>query len=100
MADKTTLLVTARPNPNEQESMQTYLKGVMPLLVGAGGQLVKRLKVQTSLTGKPPYGMVMVMDFPDQEKLEAMFASEAYAAILPAREKGFSSIDICLAGEL
>lgn len=100
MADKTTLLVTAMPNPNEQESMQTYLKGVMPLLMGAGGQLVKRLKVQGAISGKPTYGMVMVMDFPDQTKLEAMFASEAYAAIVPARDKGFSSINISLAGEL
>lgn len=100
MADKTTLLVTATPNPNEQESMQTYLTGVLPLLMGAGGQLVKRLKVQGAISGKPPYGMVSVMDFPDREKLEAMFASEAYAAILPARDKGFSTINICLAGEL
>jgi uncharacterized protein (DUF1330 family) len=100
MADKTTLLVTCMPNPNEHESMQAYLKDVLPLLMGAGGQLIKRLKVQSAITGKPPYGMVLVMDFPDRETLEAMFASEAYAAILPARDKGFTSIDLCLASEM
>jgi uncharacterized protein (DUF1330 family) len=62
--------------------------------------MVKRLKVQGAIAGKPPYGMVLVMDFPDQEKLEAMFASDAYSAIVPARDKGFSSINICLAGEM
>ncbi len=40
------------------------------------------------------------LSFPDQEKIEAMFSSAAYAAILPARDKGFASIDICFAEEL
>ena len=100
MADKTTLLVTAMPNPSEQESMQTYLKGVMPLLLGAGGQLVKRAKVSGTITGKPPYGMVVVMDFPDREQLEKLFASEAYTALVPSRDKGFASMDICFASDL
>ena len=100
MAEKTTLLVTAMPNPSEQESMQAYLKGVMPLLLGAGGQLVKRAKISGTITGKPPYGMVVVMDFPDREQLEKMFASEAYAALVPSRDKGFASMDICFASDL
>jgi uncharacterized protein (DUF1330 family) len=98
--NQTTLVVTAVPNPSEQESMQTYLTGAMPLLMEAGGQLIKRLKVQSAITGKPPYVMVLVMDFPDREKLESMFASEAYAALLPARDKGFASVDICLTSEM
>ena len=91
---------TAMPNPSEQESMQAYLKGVMPLLLGAGGQLVKRAKISGTITGKPPYGMVVVMDFPDREQLEKMFASEAYAALVPSRDKGFASMDICFASDL
>jgi uncharacterized protein (DUF1330 family) len=98
--NKTTLVATATPNPSEQESVQAYQKGAMPLLMEAGGQLVKRLKVQSAITGKPPYGVVLVMEFPDREKLENMFASEAYAALLPARDKGFASVDICLASEM
>ena len=100
MSEKTTLVVTAMPNPAEQESMQTYLKGVFPLLMGAGGSLVKRVKVQSALAGKPPHAVVMVMDFPDQAKLEAMFASEQYQALLPSRDQGFASIDICFASDL
>ena len=72
----------------------------MPLLLGAGGQLVKRAKVSGTLTGKPPYGIVLVMDFPDREQLEKMFASEAYAALVPSRDKGFASMDICFASDL
>ena len=36
MAANTTLVVTAVPNPNEMASVQEYLQGVMPLLMGAG----------------------------------------------------------------
>jgi uncharacterized protein (DUF1330 family) len=99
LAENTTLVVTAMPNPEEAEAMQSYIKAAGPMLAEAGGQLVKRLKVQGSITGKPPHGMVLVMEFEDKAKLEAMFASDAYAALIPAREKGFSSINICYAGE-
>lgn len=99
-SDKTTLVVTAMPNPSEQESMQSYLKGAMPLLMGVGGKLVRRLKVSGAITGKPPHGVVLVMDFPDRQSVEGMFASESYAALLPSRDKGFASIDICFASDL
>ena len=32
MDEKTTLVVTAAPNPKEMESVQEYLQGVLPLL--------------------------------------------------------------------
>ena len=100
MSNKTTLVVTAMPNADEQEAMQTYLAGVMPLLMGAGGQLVKRVIVKSSLTGKPSFGMALMMDFPDREAIESVFASDTYAALIPDRDKGFASIDICLADEM
>ncbi|MBT8468695.1 MAG: hypothetical protein HKN10_10260 [Myxococcales bacterium] len=34
--ESTTLVVTAVPNPNEMASVQEYLQGVLPLLMGAG----------------------------------------------------------------
>ena len=34
MEQSATLVVTAVPNPNEMESLQAYLRGVMPLLMG------------------------------------------------------------------
>lgn len=53
MEEKRTLVVTAIPNPNEIESVQQYLQGVLPLLMGAGGKPVKRLKVDQVIHGKP-----------------------------------------------
>jgi uncharacterized protein (DUF1330 family) len=92
---QTTLVVTAVPKPDEMASVQSYLQGVMPLLLGAGGRLVKRLKLDTVVNGRAA-GMVLVMDFDSAETVRAMFASEAYAALLPARDRGFAEMNILL----
>ena len=96
---KTTLVVTAVPNPNEMASVQEYLQGVLPLLLGAGGQLVKRLEVDDVIHGTPS-GMVLVMDFDTTEAITAMFESGDYAALVPARTRGFSEMNILLAREM
>ena len=93
MSAKTTLVVTAAPNPDEMPAVQTYLKGVMPLFTAAGGQLVKRLKTTQVLSGRPA-GMVLVMDFASPEVISSLFDSADYHALLPLREQGFSEMSI------
>jgi uncharacterized protein (DUF1330 family) len=99
MNNTTTLIVTAVPNRNEMASVQEYLKGVLPLLTGAGGKLVKRLKVDKVMLGNPS-GMVLVMDFDSVDSITEMFESDAYAALIPARDKGFAEMNILLSGEM
>jgi uncharacterized protein (DUF1330 family) len=99
MNEKTTLVVTAVPNPNELGSVQEYLKGVLPLLMSAGGEPVKRLKVNEVIHGKPS-GMVLVMDFESADAITNMFASDDYAALVPVRDKGFSEMNIQLTQEM
>jgi uncharacterized protein (DUF1330 family) len=95
MNGQATLVVTAIPNPNEMEAVQAYLHGVMPLLMGAGGKLVKRLKVVEVINGKPS-GMVLVMDFDSDEAITALFESDEYVALIPGRDKGFEEMNILL----
>lgn len=99
MSTKATLIVTATPNPNEMESLQQYLTGVMPLLMQAGGQLVKRLKVEQVINGNHS-GMVLVMDFDSKEALSGMFASEEYKQLIPIRDKGFSQMNILVTEDM
>ena len=94
-----TLVVTGTPNPSEMGAVQAYLQGVMPLLMGAGGTLVKRLKVAQAVSGRPS-GMVLVMDFPNEETATDLFASEAYQALVETRDKGFSEMNILIAGDM
>jgi len=99
MEEKTTLVVTAVPNPKEMESVQEYLHGVLPLLKGAGGKLVKRLKLNKPIHGKPS-GMVLVMDFDSADAITTMFGSEDYAALVPLRDRGFAEMNIQLTHEM
>ena len=99
MNDKATLVVTATPNPNEMESVQDYLQGVLPLLMGAGGRPVKRLKVNEVIRGNPS-GMVLVMDFDSDEAITALFESDEYAALIPVRDQGFTEMNILLTHEM
>jgi uncharacterized protein (DUF1330 family) len=99
MDSNTTLIVTATPNPDEMASVQEYLQGVMPLLMGAGGKPVKRLKVDEVIHGKPS-GMVLVMDFDSDEAITGLFESDDYAALVPIRDKGFAEMNIQLTHEM
>ena len=99
MDASTTLIVTAMPNPEEMASVQEYLQGVMPLLMGAGGRPVKRLKVDGVIHGKPG-GMVLVMDFDSDEAVTGLFESDDYAALVPIRDKGFAEMNIQLTHEM
>lgn len=99
MSTKSTLIVTAAPNPNEMESVQSYLKEVMPLLIKAGGQLVKRLKVSDVIHGSPS-GMVLVMDFESDAAITTLFSSDEYATLIPVRDKGFKETNILITQEM
>jgi uncharacterized protein (DUF1330 family) len=95
MDESTTLVVTAVPNPNEMAAVQEYLQGVMPLFVSAGGRLVKRLKTDEVIHGNPA-GMTLVMDFDSADAITEMFRSDAHAALVPVRDRGFAEMNILL----
>ena len=99
MDEKATLVVTAVPNPNEMESVQEYLQGVMPLLTGAGGTLVRRLKTNSVVNGRPA-GMVLVMDFESADAVATMFESDEYRALVPVRDRGFAEMNILITHEM
>jgi uncharacterized protein (DUF1330 family) len=96
MSETATLVVTAVPNVEEMASVQEYLQGVMPLLTGAGGELVKRLKVDEVIHGNPA-GMVLVMDFESADAVTELFDSDDYAELVPVRDRGFKEMNIMIA---
>jgi uncharacterized protein (DUF1330 family) len=96
----TTLLVTASPAEGQGEAMGRYLQGVQPLLAGAGGTPVKRLRVTETITGTAGAGMALIMDFENAETIQAVFASDAYQALISDRDAGFSDVQILIAESL
>jgi uncharacterized protein (DUF1330 family) len=89
-----TLLVTITPARDQDEARGRYLKGVQPLLMAAGGQLVKRLRVTDAIAGNSGTSMALVMDFETADAVAGVFASDEYQALIADRDKAFSSIEI------
>ena len=100
MTDKTTLIVTSNPNPEHQEALNEYVKGVMPMLFNLGGVVIKRSLVIDTYHGNKHFTFLLVMDFPSKKSLLEMFESDAYKSFIPMREKGFTTIDIFFADNL
>jgi len=98
--DKTTLIVTSSPNLNEMEELKKYVQGVMPLLLNLGGTVIKRSKLTDTYHGERSFVFLLVMDFPSKKALTKMFDSEAYKALIPNRNKGFTDINILYAEDL
>ncbi len=95
-----TLIVTATPAEGGDAARSRYLESVMPLLMGAGGTPVKRLRVATTLTGDRGTGIVLVMDFETAESISGIFASESYLSLITDRDEGFSDIEILIATDM
>lgn len=99
MDEKATLVVTAVPKPDQMASVQEYLQGVLPLVVGAGGTSIRRLKTSQVLDGRAA-GMALVADFESVAAATSMFESDEYRALLPAREQGFAEMNVLLTQEM
>ncbi|MBO3697919.1 DUF1330 domain-containing protein [Roseivirga sp. E12] len=99
-SDKTTLVVTSTPNMTQQESLKAYVEGVMPLLIGLGGKIVKRSKIETTYLGNEPFTHLLIMDFPSRKALIEMFDGEDYAKLVSLRDTAFLKINIQFADDL
>jgi uncharacterized protein (DUF1330 family) len=100
MTDKTTLIVTSNPNPDQQEALKEYVQGVMPLLLNLGGVVIKRSTITDTYHGEKHFTFLLVMDFPSKKALKDMFESDNYKSLIQIREKGFKTIDIFFADNL
>ncbi len=99
MADPCTLIATAVPNPENMADMQTYMQEASRLTASLGGGPPTRMPVSEVVAGESA-AIVMVMQFPDREKLSAVFASDEYQALIPVRSRGLKSINIWIAGPM
>jgi uncharacterized protein (DUF1330 family) len=68
----------------------------MPLLIGAGCTLVKRLKTERVIEGNPS-GMTLVMDFDSTDAITELFDSDDYAELVPGRDRGLKEMNFLLA---
>ncbi|NQZ76445.1 MAG: DUF1330 domain-containing protein [Ekhidna sp.] len=91
---KTYLIVNATPNPDNQQHIEAYTGGVLPLLQNAGGKDLRRAKLANVVKGEAKYPLFLFMEFEDGTKVDALFQSEEYKELIPHREKAFAELNI------
>lgn len=100
MTTKSTLIITAVFNPDNMASAQEYMQRAISLLVKAGGEIVRRVKVERAILGEQNYHACLVMDFPTSNAVDTVFNSSEYAEIIPLRELGFKAMTIVIANSM
>ena len=93
---KATLVVTATPNPAAMEDMQSYLSQVGPLIMEYKGEVLHRGKITHVIDGEPNFVILLLVQFDSQDTIKTLFDSPEYAALKPARDKGFKSMNIVI----
>jgi uncharacterized protein (DUF1330 family) len=69
------------------EKFQAYAAQTKAIFADYGAELITRGKAMGSIAGDVTHDAVAVMKFPDMQKLEAAFATDAYQAIVPLRDE-------------
>ncbi|MFV2039444.1 MAG: DUF1330 domain-containing protein [Acidimicrobiales bacterium] len=95
-----TLIAVTTSREGHNDDLRSYVDQAVPMLLGAGGQVVKRLAVTDVVAGGSKAANVLVMDFPDAQTVRAVFDSDGYKALIPVRDRAFEHIDILITEDL
>lgn len=90
------VLASIRINPAEQAAADAYLAAAMPLIASVGGEVVQQLDVADTLIGTQDGESLLIVEYPDMDAVERVFASDAYKAVIPMRDKGFAAYSVSI----
>ena len=96
MSDPVIFVSLGTPNPDEAEALQEYAAKAPPLLMAAGAKPKVKAKLVEHLVGDTPTGTLFVAEFPSADVVREVFASEAYTALLPVRNKAFKTLNFMI----
>jgi uncharacterized protein (DUF1330 family) len=91
-----TMIAVATLNPEHKEQAAAYSEGVKPVLMAFGGKPVARYAISDQLVGEQAASVILAVSFDSADSAKAFLNSEAYQALIPLREAGFSSMQIYL----
>ena len=90
------LLINFSPAQGQEEAMKRYREAAGPLFAAIGGKPTEPARIVEEVAGGRGLAMSVVMDFESADALSALFASEAYEAVIPLRDAAFEDIQILI----
>jgi len=96
------LITVGRLRKGGDEALRHYVAGVVPLIAGAGGEVVSRGRPQETVVGDADArpDLVAVMRFPDAATIRGFLDSHAYRAHETYRNEAFEDIRSYIADDL
>ncbi len=100
MESKPKLIITAIPNPENMQGVQTYLEKAGPYAPKYGGVFKSRFKTHKHLVGENGAELMSIFEFPDVQSIENMMNDEGYKELTEIREKAFTKLNMRICDEL
>ena len=91
------LVINSIPDPSKMKRLQTYIERVSPIVEASGGKLVGRYKTVEQLIGKGGPITTSAFEFPSEEAIRQMLASDEFNALASLRSEVFHRLDLMLA---
>jgi len=81
-------------NSQEKESFDLYASNMRQQYQDVGAVIVDKYPIVHNVFGGEKPDFIMVVEFPNQESFQELFASEDYKKLVPYREKGFNKLNV------
>ncbi len=97
------LVVTATPVLAHHDSLERYVGSIIPMLMQAGGTPPMIIKQDEVVVGQSGTFMSMIVTFPTPEAAQAaraIFDTDGYAALVPDRDRAFSTMNIAFFSDM
>ncbi|GAB3481655.1 DUF1330 domain-containing protein [Marinomonas epiphytica] len=88
------MIVLASVNSKESEQASAYSEGVKSVLQQYGGTPQARYPITDQLVGEHRASVMLQVAFQSAESVRNFLESAEYQALLPMRDRGFSSMQI------
>lgn len=83
-------------NPNEPEALQKYFEVTMPLIKKVGAKVAQKIELGEAVIGDNPAKILMLVDYPTYDAVDAVFKSPEYLSIIDQRDKAFLNYNVCI----
>ena len=93
------VVATIALNQDAPDAIETYFQTAMPMLEKVGAKVLQQFTLGEAVVGEKVGETLMIVEYPDMQALDAVFGSAAYKAIIPARDKAFSTYNIRVISE-
>ena len=95
-----TVLATVTFADNQGDALAAYLEVTAPLLERAEAKVTRMFDLNEIIVGTRQAKRLIVVEYPSRAAVDLVFNSPEYKALIPVRDKAFTTYDIAIADQI